>query len=359
MSKENCGVCKKTSIGGQAVIEGIMMKGPEKTVLAVRTPEKEIVTEDVDFPNPAKKFKILGWPIIRGVANFAVTMYVGMKTLMRSADLSGMTDLEEAQEQEKRDAKLRKKAEKKGISFEEMKQIDDAKPKKLSNAVLGVVMTIGSVLGVALSLFLFMYVPSVIFNAFNSLCTGGVDFTFSAIENGVLQNWRGFFEGILKIAIFVGYMLLVSQMSDIKKLFQYHGAEHKTIFCYEQGLDLTVENVRKQSRFHPRCGTSFMFLMIAVGILFSTLIVIFAPAVTKITVLWVAIKILLVPLFCGVGYELIKFCGKHENLLTRIIAAPGLWVQRISTKEPEDQMIEVAIKAMEMVIPENPDLDKI
>ncbi len=359
MSKENCGVCKKTSIGGQAVIEGIMMKGPEKTVLAVRTPEKDIATENVDFPNPAKKFKFLGWPIIRGVANFAVTMYVGMKTLMRSADLSGMTDLEEAEEQEKRDAKLRKKAEKKGISFEEMKKQDEAKPKKLSNAVLGVVMTIGSVLGTALALFLFMYVPSVIFNAVNSLCTSSVDFTFSAIENGVLQNWRGFFEGILKIAIFVGYMLLVSMMSDIKKLFQYHGAEHKTIFCYEQGLDLTVENVRKQSRFHPRCGTSFMFLMIAVGILFSTIIVIFAPAVTKITVLWVAIKILLVPLFCGVGYELIKFCGKHDNIFTKIVAAPGLWVQRISTKEPEDDMIEVAIKAMEMVIPENPDLDKI
>jgi len=359
MSKENCAVCKKTSIGGQAVIEGIMMRGPKRTVLAVRTPENEIATEDVNFPNPAKKFKFLGWPIIRGVANFAVTMYVGMKTLMRSADLSGMTDLEEEQEQAKRDAKLRKKAEKKGISFEEMKQQEESKPKKLSNAVLGVVMGIGSVLGVALSLFLFMYVPSVIFNALNSAFTSGVDFTFSAIQNGVLQNWRGFFEGLMKIAIFICYMLLVSQMSDIKKLFQYHGAEHKTIFCYEKGLDLTVENVREQSRFHPRCGTSFMFLMIAVGIVFSTLIVVFAPEVTKITVLWVAIKILLVPLFCGVGYELIKFCGKHENILTRIIAAPGLWVQRISTKEPEDRMIEVAIKAMEMVIPENPDLDKV
>lgn len=359
MSKDNCNVCKKTSIGGQAVIEGIMMRGPEKTVLAVRTPEKTIATEEVNFPNPAKKCKILGLPIIRGVVNFGVTMYVGMKTLMRSADLSGMTDLEEEQEQEKKDAKLRKKAEKKGISFEEMKAIDESKPKKLSNAVLGVVMGIGSVLGVALALFLFMYVPSVVFNALNSAVTSDVAFTFSSIDNGVLQNWRAFFEGLLKIAIFICYMLLVSRMSDIKKLFQYHGAEHKTIFCYEAGLPLTVENVRKQLRFHPRCGTSFMFLMIAVGIVFSTLIVVFAPSVTKITVLWVAIKILMLPLFCGVGYELIKFCGKHDNFITKIIAAPGLWVQRITTKEPEDDMIEVAIKAMEMVIPENPDLDKI
>ena len=347
MSKDNCNVCKKTSIGGQALIEGIMMKGPERTYIAVRNGQKEIVGEDVKFPNPAKKCKILGWPIIRGVANFAVTMYVGMKTLMRSADLSGMTELEEEMEAEKKEKKLRKKAEKKGVSYEELKEKEDAKPKKLSNAVLGVIMTIGTVLGTGLALVLFMWLPTFLFN----LLSDAVPFD--------IANWRAFFEGILKIAIFVGYILLVSQMSDIKRLFQYHGAEHKTIFCYEKGLDLTVENVREQLRFHPRCGTSFMFLMIAVGIIFSTIIVIFAPQVTKMTALWVAIKILLVPLFCGVGYELIKFCGKHDNFLTKIIAAPGLWVQRITTKEPDDDMIEVAIEAMKQVIPDNPELDKI
>ena len=347
MSKDNCNVCKKTSIGGQALIEGIMMKGPERTYIAVRNGQKEIVGEDVKFPNPAKKCKILGWPIIRGVANFAVTMYVGMKTLMRSADLSGMTELEEEMEAEKKEKKLRKKAEKKGVSYEELKAKEDAKPKKLSNAVLGVIMTIGTVLGTGLALVLFMWLPTFLFN----LLSDAVPFD--------IANWRAFFEGILKIAILVGYILLVSQMSDIKRLFQYHGAEHKTIFCYEKGLDLTVENVREQLRFHPRCGTSFMFLMIAVGIIFSTIIVIFAPQVTKMTALWVAIKILLVPLFCGVGYELIKFCGKHDNFLTKIIAAPGLWVQRITTKEPDDDMIEVAIEAMKQVIPDNPELDKI
>lgn len=359
MSKDNCNECKKTSIGGQALIEGIMMKGPTRAVIAVRTPDKSIAVEDVNFPNPAAKLKLLGWPIIRGVANFVTQMYVGMKTLMRSADLSGMTELEEEMEQEKKDAKLRKKAEKKGISFEEMKEIEDKKPKKLSEAALSVVMGIGSVLGVVLALFLFMYVPSVIFNLLNSAFTPDVSLTLKAIENGSLQNLRALFEGIMKIIIFLGYMLLVSQMNDIKRLFKYHGAEHKTIFCYEKGLPLTVENVRKQVRFHPRCGTSFMFLMIAVSIVILTLLSLLAPAVTKITGLWVAIKILLIPLFCGVGYELIKFCGKHDNALTKIIAAPGLWVQRITTKEPDDDMIEVAIRSMEEVIPEDETLDKI
>ena len=357
MSKNDCNVCKKTSIGGQAVIEGIMMKGPEKTVLAVRTPDKSIALEDVNFPSV--KSKILRLPIIRGVVNFGTTMYTGMKTLMRSADLSGMTALEEEEEQEKKAEKLRKKAEKKGVSFEELKKLEDEKPKKLSNAVMGVIMTIGSVLGVALALFLFMYIPTLLFNLLNSAVTSDVEVTTEAIKYGVLQNWRAFLEGLMKIAIFIGYMLLVSQMSDIKKLFKYHGAEHKTIFCYEKGFPLTVENVRKQIRFHPRCGTSFMFLMIAVGILVSTIIIIFAPGVTKLNALWVAIKILLIPLFCGIGYELIKFCGRHDNIVTKIIAAPGLWVQRITTKEPDDDMIEVAIKAMEEVIPDNPELDKI
>lgn len=360
MSKNKCDkICKKTSIGGQALIEGIMMRGPERTVMCVRTQEKEIVTEDVKFPNPAKACPILKIPVIRGVANFISTMIVGMKTLMRSADLSGMTALEEEEEEAKKKEKLRKKAEKKGLDFEELLKKEEEKPKKLSNAVLGVIMAIGSVLGVLLAVFLFMYIPTVLFNLLNSAVTPNVSLTVESVQNGVLQNWRAFFEGVVKIIIFIGYMLIVSQMSDIKRLFKYHGAEHKTIFCYEQGLPLTVENVKKQSRFHPRCGTSFMFLMIAVGILFSTIIIIFAPQITKITALWVTIKILLVPLFCGVGYELLKICGKYDNLVTKIIATPGLWVQRISTKEPDDDIIEVAIKAMEAVIPENKDLDNI
>lgn len=358
-SKENNGIVKKTSIGGQAVIDGIMMKGPEKTVLAVKTPDKSITDEEVKFPNPAKKYKILGIPVLRGIINFAITLYVGEKTLMRSADLSGMTELEEEQEQEKKEKKLRKKAEKKGIPFEELKKAEEEKPNKLSKAVLTGVMALGTVLGVALALFLFLYIPSVIFNVFNSLLTPDTAVTVSAVNNGVLQNWRAFLEGIMKIAIFVGYIYIVSLTSEIKKLFKYHGAEHKTIFCYEKGLELTVENIKKQNRFHPRCGTSFMFLMIAVGILVSTVIILIWPGVTELTYIWVLIKILLIPLFCGLGYELIKLCGKYDNIFTKIVAAPGLWVQRITTKEPDDDQIEVAIKAMKEVIPENPDLDRI
>lgn len=358
-SKNTDEIIKKTSIGGQAVIDGIMMKGPEKTVLAVRTPDKSIADEEVSFPNPAKKHKILAIPVLRGIINFAITLYVGEKTLMRSADLSGMTELEEAEEKEKKEKKLRKKAEKKGISFEELKKAEEEKPKKLSNAVLTGVMALGTVLGVALALILFLYIPSLIFNLLNSLFTPNTAVTASALTDGVLQNWRAFLEGIMKIAIFVGYIYLVSLTSEIKKLFKYHGAEHKTIFCYEKGLELTVENIKKQSRFHPRCGTSFMFLMIAVGILVSTVIILIWPDVTKLTYIWVIIKLLLIPLFCGLGYELIKLCGKYDNLFTKIVAAPGLWVQRITTKEPDDDQIEVAIKAMTEVIPEDPDLDRI
>ena len=156
------------------------------------------------------------------------------------------------------------------------------------------------------------------------------------------------------MAIFIGYIAVVSLEKDIKRVFRYHGAEHKTIFCYESGEELTVENVRKHTRFHPRCGTSFMFLMLAVGILISSVLVVILPdfIITR-NYIWVPIKILLLPITCGIGYELIKFCGKHDNVLTRIIAAPGLWIQRLTTKEPEDGMIEIAIAAIQEVIPED------
>lgn len=147
-------------------------------------------------------------------------------------------------------------------------------------------------------------------------------------------------------------------MKDIKRVFMYHGAEHKTIFCYEKGLELTVENVRKMSRFHPRCGTSFMILMILISVIFSTLIQIIFPQVYSISWLWVTAKILMVPIICGVGFEVLKMCGKYDNVITKIISAPGLWLQRISTKEPEDGMIEIAIAALRACEPDNPDVDR-
>ncbi|MBQ2676391.1 MAG: DUF1385 domain-containing protein [Clostridia bacterium] len=321
LSSKESQCCKKTSIGGQAVIEGIMMKGPNKTVLAVRNTSNEIILEDVPSVSLKDKYPILKLPIIRGVLGFIESMTVGYKTLMRSADLSGFTELEEEK--------------------------DKDKPKSKSTELLmNVVMVIATILGVALALALFMYAPTKIFNFINSAA------------GGTLDVFRGLIEGVMKITLFVAYVLLVSMTKDIKRVFMYHGAEHKTIFCYEKGEELNVENVRKQSRFHPRCGTSFMFLMIAVSIIISTLITLIFPAVTKITALWIAIKILLVPLFCGLGYELIKFCGRHDNLLTKIVAAPGLWVQRITTKEPDDAMIEVAIQSILAVIPENQEDDR-
>ena len=314
--------CKKTSIGGQALIEGIMMKGPEKTVIAVRNKEKEIELVDVPEKHLKDKYKFFGLPVIRGVVNFIEAMIQGYKALMISADKSGMTDLEEDKEKTE-------------------------KQEKKESILISAVMLIGSVLGVLLSVFLFMYIPSLLFDGLSLLFSGKLS---DAI--------RPIFEGVVKIMIFVGYVAAVSKMNDIKRVFMYHGAEHKAIFCYEKGLELTVENVRREKRFHPRCGTSFMILMLVVGILINLLIVTLFPAVTKLRILWVLVKILMLPFICGLGYELIRFCGRHDNWLTKMVSAPGLWVQRLTTKEPEDDMLEVAIESLKAVIPEDTEKDR-
>lgn len=311
---------KKTMVGGQALIEGIMMKGGEKTAVSVRVPSGDIETEYIKEKHLKDKYKIFGLPVIRGVVNFVESMIQGYKALMLSADKSGMTDLEEEEEPKE-------------------KKKDDGKKESL---LISIVMIIGSVLGVALSIFLFMYIPALLFNGFKFILGGNVS-----------EKIRPLFEGVIKIAIFVGYVALVSLMKDIKRVFMYHGAEHKTIFCYEKGLELTVENVRKQKRFHPRCGTSFMILMLVVGILLNLIIVTVYPPITNITILWVAVKILTVPVVCGFGYELIRICGRYDNIITRIVASPGMWVQRLTTKEPDDDMIEVAIESLKAVIPED------
>jgi len=208
------------------------------------------------------------------------------------------------------------------------------------------VMVIGMVLGVALSLVLFMWLPSLLFKALAPLVPALVEGT------SAYAVVRGIFEGILRIAIFLGYMLAVSRMKDIRRTFQYHGAEHKSIFCYEKGLPLTVENVRAQKRFHPRCGTSFMVVMLIIGIIISILIPI------SNVYLRTVVKLLMLPLTVGIGYEFIKLAGRHDNWFTRAISAPGLWMQRITTIEPDDGMIECAIKSLEAVIPEDPEADK-
>lgn len=370
---------KKTSIGGQALIEGIMMKGPYKTAMAVRKTDGSIDLSEVKESRLRDRYKFFGLPLIRGMVNLVEAMVTGYKAMMRSADISGFTELEEQEAQKKqshKDAGQETEQDEKAVMLEQScaadtgdivpsdtetaGQTDAAQPgtetadkteakdpakkdeKKGSSVAAGAAMAAGSVLGIVLAVVLFMYLPALAFK--------GID----AITPGDLKFYKGLIEGVIKMAIFIGYIALVSLEKDIKRVFMYHGSEHKTIFCYEHGLPLTVENVRIQKRFHPRCGTSFMFLMLAVGILISSLLVIILPDfIISRNYLWVPIKILLIPVICGLGYELIRLCGRHDNVLTRIIAAPGLWIQRLTTKEPDDSMIEVAIAAMKDVIPDD------
>lgn len=317
--KENQPTCvyKKTSIGGQALIEGVMMRGPKLTAMAVRDPEGEIVLEKWETETK-KRAKILTLPFIRGLFNFIDSMKFGYKALMRSAEIAGLE--EDAPKKEE-------------LSAEEQEKQD-----KKQSATMNVIMVISSVLAVALAITLFIALPAFLYSLVEKIPSFPQD-------NRYLQS---IFEGVMKVILLIGYLALVSLMKDIRRTFSYHGAEHKTIFCYESGLELTVENVRKQKRFHPRCGTSFLILMVLVSILISLLI---PPTIP--TILRVAIKLLMLPLIVGIGYELIKLAGKHDNLLTRIISAPGVLLQRITVFEPDDEMIECAIAAMKEVIPED------
>ena len=302
-------IAKKTSIGGQALIEGIMMRGPKKTAMAVRNTSGEIVLEKWDNETADKKStlidKLKKIPVVRGVFNFATSMITGYKALMKSAEIAGFEDEEE---------------------------------KKDSKGLMAVVGVVSAFLGVALSVGLFIYLPTLIYDLLSKLLPFLVGKAFL----------KSLFEGIFKIVILVAYMALVSRMKDIKRTFQYHGAEHKTIFCYEAGLELTVENVKKQGRFHPRCGTSFLIVMVIVGVFIGLLIPVGLPSLLRS-----AIKLLFLPLTMGLGYEFIKFAGKHENSVTRILSAPGLWMQRITVLEPTDDMIECAIAAVNEVIPDD------
>ena len=298
---------KCISIGGQALIEGIMMKSPQKTVMSVRLPDGSIDTSEIKETHLKDKYKFFGIPLVRGVVNLIESFTVGYKALMESAEKSG---------------------------FAEDEEIDEKEQTKLM-AVVGV---LGTVLGVGLALLLFMYLPHLLFKLVDTYIAGG---GLSAL------NLKPLFEGIVKMIIFIGYVAAVSLMKDIKRVYMYHGAEHKTIFCFEAGEELTVENVKKFARFHPRCGTSFLFLMLAVSILVTSVLAVVLPEfVIQTGYIWVPIKILLVPICCGLGYELIRVCGRYNNLFTKIVAAPGLWIQCLTTKEPTDDMIEIAIASV-------------
>lgn len=410
---------KITSIGGSALIEGIMMRGPKKNTVCVRTGKDELYTEDVTVTFLAQKAKIFKLPFFRGFAGLIDSMRLSYKSLMLSAD-KAVESVEIDEESSK---------------FE--KWLDE----KFGDKLMKILMAFASVLGVALAIGLFFFLPSFLFDVSGSFIPAFRDdsvYSYTVTDNtttvqfmdeaekeltvpfavtdtgkvwtvldekdenglykitvtdetnpagngtvsmrnmrnwkrvyiktaengaalsakqkmdvsqeGLQRLWKSIFEGVLKIVLFLGYIILVSQTKDMKRVFMYHGAEHKTIFCYENDEELTVANVKKQIRFHPRCGTSFMVIMLLLGILIG----LFVPANPfGIAFLRPLFKILLIPVTCGIGYELIKLCGRHDNTFTRIIAAPGLWAQRITTKEPDDDMIEVAITAIKAVIPDD------
>ena len=299
----------RTSIGGQALIEGIMMRGPKQSSIVVRT--KDGPVEKVDEVRQLKdKYPILGFIFIRGIVNFINSMTIGMRAIMYSAD---KMPEEEIEDPSKFDIWLEKK-------------LGSEKAEKI-------IITIAVVMGISLSVGLFMLLPTFL-----------AGLASDRIENVIFRN---LLEGVLRITIFLTYIWLTTKMSYIKRVWAYHGAEHKAIFCYEKGLPLTIENIRDQSALHPRCGTSFLFIVMIVSIL------VFSLTTWNNLLIRFALRIALLPVIVSISYEIIKLAGKYDNFLTKIISAPGKALQKLTTREPDDEMIEIAKIAIELVIPEN------
>ncbi|MBQ2996715.1 MAG: DUF1385 domain-containing protein [Oscillibacter sp.] len=313
----------RTSIGGQALIEGIMMRGPEKQAIVVRDQEGNLVEKVEELKFIKDRYPILGVPLIRGTVNFLASMVSGVKALMYSAEFYPE---DESMQPSKFDLWLEK-------------HISD---KKLESVII----TLAVVLGVGLSVFLFMVLPTFL--------TGGILHFFPGFP-----GWgRNLVEGLLKVIIFILYLAVCSRQSDIYRVFQYHGAEHKTIFCYEAGLPLTVENVRSQPKHHPRCGTSFLFVVIFVSIIVSSIVFGIWPMSNAF--MRTGVHLLLLPLVVGITYEFNRWVGRHvqEGGIAKILTAPGMWLQNFTTNEPDDTMIEVAIRALELVLPEEKGKDE-
>lgn len=287
------------------------MKAGSKTVTTCRREDGSLFVHDDTFVSVRKKHKWLDIPILRGVVNFVEMMILSVKTMNVSAEALELESPEPSR-------------------FERFLK------KRLGIAITDFVMMIGVVLGLALSLFLFMFLPTVLADLIDMLASGA------------LGTWRALIEGVAKMGIFVLYIYLVGLMPDIRRTFMYHGAEHKSIACYEAGTELTPENAKGYKRFHPRCGTSFMFFMILLGILVGFFLRWILPNLA--TWQYFLIRILILPLVVGVGYEFIMFAGKHENMLVRILSAPGLWVQKLTTKEPTLEMLEVAIISLKCAL---------
>ena len=304
----------KTMIGGQALIDGIYMRGPEKQAIVVRSPEG-LVTKVDPIKASKDRHPILGWPLIRGVVNFGASMVNGVKALMFSA--AYFPD-DEPSEPSKFDQWMERH-----FSSEKVEQF------AIYFAVL---------MGLAFSIGMFFLLPTFLVGLIPSVHD--------------VMIVRNLLEGLVKIAIFLGYLILVSQMKDMRRVFSYHGAEHKTIRCYEAGLPLTVENVRPMTRLHPRCGTSFLFVVIFLSILVGALIQVSNTAARM------GLHLLMLPVVVAISYEINRFVGRHDNWLTRLLTKPGMWLQNFTTNEPDDSMIEVGIEALKLVIPEREGADK-
>ena len=308
----------KTMCGGQALIEGIMMRGPKKQAIVVRKPDGELAVQVKELKLVKDRYPVLGWPFIRGIFSFCGAMYNGVTALMYSADFF-------PEEEEEEPSKFEKWL---------VDKLGDEKATKFF-------ITLAVVMGIGLSVGLFFLLPTLL----------GTLVTF--LTDSMLV--RNVAESLLKMAIFVAYLALCSRMKDMRRVFSYHGAEHKTIFCYEAGLPLTVENVRKQSCHHPRCGTSFLFVVIFVSILVST--VVFSIWPVHNALLRFVAHLIMLPAIVGISFEFNRYVGRHDGPVTRILTAPGLWMQNFTTFEPDDSMIEVGIEALKLVLPEEEGAD--
>ncbi len=322
MSKNDKNCCP-TSIGGQAVIEGVMMQGPKKRATAVRKSSGEIVIKEEENKSFISKYKLNKIPILRGFLSFFQSLFTGVSCLMFSAK---ECDLEDENEQ--------------------LSPFEKWIMEKFGDKLFDIVMYISVFFSLILGVGLFMVLPKVI-----------VEFVSKPFGGNLNEGISTLIEGFLRLGIFLCYIILISKMKDIQRVFEYHGAEHKTIFAYEFGDELTVENVKKHTRFHPRCGTSFLVLVMIVSVIVFLIIGIFISPAAGILekILW---RIVMLPIIAGISYELIKFAGRYDNKLTRFISAPGVWLQHFTTREPDDKQIEVAIAAFKAVVPENSEESK-
>ena len=311
--KKNDLSCRLGRVGGQAVLEGVMMKAGDRTVTSCRKPDGTVYVHDDVFKSVRTKNKFLNIPILRGIVNFVEMMKLSVNTMTAAADALGLEEEEETK-------------------FEKWLK------KHFGARLVDFIMLLGVVLGLGLSLFLFMFLPHFLASILDKYAFGGM-----------LKEWSVVLEGVLKVVIFLAYLWLVSLMPDIKRTFMYHGAEHKSIACFEAGGELTPERAKEFTRFHPRCGTSFMFLTILIGI-FAGFFIKLIPGIKDHFWPYLGLRILILPLLMGLGYEVIRLAGKHDNVVTRIMSAPGLWAQRLTTKEPTEDMLEIAIISLKCAL---------